>query len=484
MLTLTFTGKTLLMTSIVPVILSGGSGTRLWPMSRTLYPKQLQALYSERSMLVETAGRVSGDEFSAPIVICNTEHRFVIAEQLLEAGLAPHSIVLEPVGRNTAPAAAVAAVMLAQDDPDAQMLLMPSDHLITKPEAFMTACQQAQTAAFAGALVTFGIIPGAPETGFGYIHKGQAFSGVDGCFRVDRFVEKPDKTTAEGYLADGGYFWNSGIFLFKASDFLAELSRTRPDMVESCRRAVEDGQRDMDFFRLNEDRFRDIKGDSIDYAVMEKTDNAVVVPVDMGWDDVGSWSALWNVGQKDAQGNILLGDVIAHDVKGSYVRSSGQLVATIGLSDTIVVTTDDVVLIADKSRAQDVKDVVAVLENEGRTEHQIHKRVYRPWGWYQCMDAANHFQVKQLMIHPGGVLSLQSHQHRSEHWVVVSGSACVVCGDDTITLGVNESTYIPAGTKHRLENKAREPLFIIEVQTGSYLGEDDIERFEDLYGRS
>jgi len=435
-------------------------------------------------MLVETAGRVSGDEFSNPIVICNGEHRFVIAEQLLEAGLAPHSIVLEPVGRNTAPAAAVAAIMLAEEDPDALMLLMPSDHMITKPEAFMKACAQARSAASAGALVTFGIIPNAPETGFGYIHKGRAFVDVEGCFRVDRFVEKPDKATAEGYIADGGYFWNSGIFLFKARDFLAELSHTHPDMVEACRRSVDDGQRDMDFFRLHEGRFRDIKGESIDYAVMEKTENAVVVPVDMGWDDVGSWSALWNVGDKDAQGNILLGDVIAHDVNGSYVRSSGQLVATIGLSDTIVVATDDVVLIADKARAQDVKDVVAVLENEGRTEHQVHKRVYRPWGWYQGMDAASHFQVKQLMIKPGGVLSLQSHRHRSEHWVVVSGSASVVRGDETVTLGVNESTYIPAGVKHRLENKEATPLFIVEVQTGSYLGEDDIERFEDLYGRN
>ncbi len=471
------------MTNIVPVILSGGSGTRLWPMSRTLYPKQLQSLYSNASMLVETASRVSGSEFTAPIVICNTEHRFIIAEQLQKAAIEPDTIILEPKGRNTAPAAAVAALRLVENDPEAIMLLMPSDHLIARPEAFLAACAQARSAAQNHALVTFGIVPNAPETGFGYIRQGQKLDGYDGVFGVERFVEKPDLSTAEQYLAEGGYFWNSGIFMFKAQDYLDELMQSHPQMVELCREALSKGQSDMDFFRLDEKSFFDIQGDSIDYAVMEKTNHAAVVPVDMGWDDVGSWSALWAVSDKDGDDNVLQGDVITHNVSGSYVRSSGQLVATIGVTDTIVVATDDVVLVADKNRSQDVKDVVSVLQDAGRDEHVVHKRVYRPWGWYQCMDVDSHFQVKQLSIKPGGILSLQSHQHRSEHWVVVSGIASVVRGDEDITLKVNQSTYIPAGVKHRLENKTDEALKIIEVQTGSYLGEDDIERFEDFYGR-
>ena len=435
-------------------------------------------------MLVETAARVSGTGFGDPVVICNAEHRFIIAEQLLKAGIKPNSIILEPVGRNTAPAAAVAAEVLVQSDPGALMLLMPSDHLISKPDVFLDACARARKAAEDHALVTFGIVPQAPETGFGYIRQGEALAEFDGCFSVDRFVEKPDRATAEKYLEEGGYFWNSGIFLFKAQDYLDELAKTHPEMVELCKTSVESGTKDMDFFRLDEKSFHNIQGDSIDYAVMEKTEHAAVVPVDMGWDDVGSWSALWAVGDKDQDGNILMGDVIAHNVERSYVRSTGQLVASIGVSDTIVVATDDVVLVADKDHAQDVKDIVEHLKNEGRDEHVLHKRVYRPWGWYQCMDHSNHFQVKQLSIKPGGILSLQSHQHRSEHWVVVSGTASVVRGDEDITLNVNQSTYIPAGVKHRLENKADQDLRIIEVQTGKYLGEDDIERFEDVYGRN
>ncbi len=471
------------MPHIVPVILSGGTGSRLWPMSRSLYPKQLQALYSDQSMLVETAGRVCGDDFAKPIVICNAEHRFIIAEQLHAAGNAPHEIVLEPVGRNTAPAAAVAAMIALDDDPDALILLMPSDHMITKPKAFLSACRQAKAAAQDNILVTFGVLPHGPETGFGYIRRGAAVPGREGCFAVERFVEKPDKETAKAYLAEGGYFWNSGIFLFSARQYLEELSRNYPEMTELCRQSIQHGQRDMDFFRLAEKPFHDIRGDSVDYAVMERTANAAVVPVDMGWDDVGSWSALWAVGEKDTDGNVLLGDVVVKDVESSYVRSSGQLVAAIGLKDTIVVATDDVVLVADKDCAQEVKTVVETLSDGGRDEHILHRRVFRPWGWYQCMDAAAHFQVKQLSIKPGGVLSLQSHQHRSEHWVVVSGVASVVRGEEEITLEVNQSTYIPAGVKHRLENKGEEPLRIVEVQSGSYLGEDDIERFEDVYGR-
>jgi len=453
-------------------------------MSRTLYPKQLQALYSDQSMLVETAQRVSGDEFSSPIVICSVDHRFIVAEQMLEAGIAPRSIMLEPEGRNTAPAAAVAAILLTISDPDAVMLLKPSDHLITKPEEFVNTCEKALKAANKGALVTFGIVPDKPETGFGYIHQGQPMYGVEGCFSVQKFVEKPDQKTAESYLSSGEYLWNGGMFLFKAQDYLDELSKQRPDMVAACRQAIERGHQDMDFFRLDELSFKAIKGDSIDYAVMEKASNVAVLPVDIGWNDVGSWSALWDVGSKDLHGNIMHGDVSAHDVEGSYIRSSGQLIAAVGMKDIIVVATDDAVLVAPKDRSQDVKDIVIELNDMGRTEHIQHKRVYRPWGWYQSMKATNHYQVKQLTIRAGGVLSLQSHKHRSEHWVVVSGQAEVTRGDEVVTLDVNESTYIPAGMRHRLENKGEKPLCIIEVQSGHYLGEDDIERFEDVYGRN
>jgi mannose-1-phosphate guanylyltransferase/mannose-6-phosphate isomerase len=435
-------------------------------------------------MLIETAKRVSGGNFADPIIICNGEHRFIVAEQFLEAGIKPHAIVLEPAGRNTAPAAAVAALMLMENDPDAMMLLMPADHLITKPDVFVKACLRASKATHDGALVTFGIVPQKPETGFGYIRQGQPMAGWEGCYTVEKFIEKPDIKTAEGYVADGGYLWNSGMFLFRAQEYLDELSKQCPEMVEACRKALHLARQDMDFIRLDEQAFQDIKGNSIDYAVMEKAQNVLVVPVDMGWDDVGSWSSLWDVSDKDEMGNILLGDVIAHDVAGSYVRSSGQLIAAIGMRDIVVVATDDVIFVAPMDRAQEVKEMVKTLDDQGRTEQTLHKRVYRPWGWYQSMQADDHYQVKQLTIHAGGVLSLQSHQHRSEHWVVVSGEAEVTRGDELITLAVNQSIYIPAGLKHRLENKTREPLCIIEVQTGSYLGEDDIKRFEDVYGRN
>jgi len=471
------------MTPIVPVILSGGSGTRLWPMSRSLCPKQLQPLYSDDSMLVETARRVIGEGFAKPIVICNAEHRFIVAEQLHHAGIEPQSIVLEPEGRNTAPAAAVVAIMLTQNDPDAMMLLKSADHSILKPEEFVAACFAARKVAEQGALVTFGVIPDKPETGYGYIQQGEGVPGSDCCFDVQNFVEKPDLKTAESYVSEGGYLWNSGMFLFRAQDYLDELSAQHPDMVEACKRSVELGHKDMDFFRLDESSFCDIQGDSIDYAVMEHASNVVVAPIDIGWNDVGSWSALWDLGEKDPSGNVLLGDVVAHDVKGSYVRSSGQLIAAIGMRDTVVVATDDVILVTPKDRSQEVKDIVSILSAEARSEHISHKSVYRPWGWYQSMKVTSHYQVKQLTIHVGGVLSLQSHQHRSEHWVVVSGVATVTRGEEVMTLGVNESTYIPAGMMHRLENTGDEDLCIIEVQSGSYLGEDDIERFEDVYGR-
>lgn len=470
------------MSKIVPVILSGGSGTRLWPLSRALYPKQLHQLYSDNSMLQETAKRVSGEGFAEPIIICNVEHRFIIAEQLLESGIVPQSIILEPVGRNTAPAAAVAALMLVEKDPGALMLLLPSDHLIANEKAFASAVSIAADAANNGALVTFGIKPDNPETGYGYIRQGEKMN-IDGCFKVAKFVEKPDQKTAEQYVATNEYLWNSGMFMFSASLYLEELSRLQPETVAACKAAITDGVRDLDFFRLDEKQFSKTKSDSIDYAVMEHTEKSAVVPVDMGWNDVGSWSSLWGLSNKDDDGNVLQGDIISISNSSSYIRTSGPMVAAIGINDMVIVCTDDAVLIAPKDRAQQVKDVVEHLKLTNREEAVVHRKAYRPWGWYQLIDSGNNFQAKQLMIKPGSILSLQSHKHRAEHWVVVSGTARVTKGDDTFDLETNQSTYIPQGIKHRLENAGTEPLRIIEVQSGDYLGEDDIERFEDVYGR-
>ena len=471
------------MSAIVPVILSGGSGTRLWPVSRALYPKQLQALYSGSSMLQETAQRVAGAGFAPPVVICNNEHRFIIAEQLLEVGISPRAILLEPVGRNTAPAAAIAALALAETDANALMLLLPSDHLISQSSAFSAACMAARAAAAAGQLVTFGIQPRGPETGYGYIQQGDGLSDFNGVFSVARFVEKPDRATAEGYLAEGGYFWNSGIFLFQAGAYLAELERLQPDMLAACREAMAKAKADLDFTRLDEAAFSAAPAESIDYAVMEHTGLATVVPTEMGWSDVGSWSELWQVADKDNAGNVLEGDVLSLDVSDSYIRSSGPLVCAVGVRDTVVVVTDDAVLVAPKGRAQDVKALVDTLKKNGRPETDLHKRVYRPWGWYQSIDSGVGFQVKQLMIKPGGILSLQSHQHRAEHWVVVAGRARITRNEETFDLDANQSTYISQGTKHRLENPFDEPVHLIEVQSGDYLDEDDIERFEDIYNR-
>lgn len=471
------------MSKIIPVILSGGSGTRLWPLSRALYPKQLHQLYSEKSMLQETLLRVSGDEFSDPIVICNNEHRFIIAEQLLEAGIKPRSIILEPVGRNTAPAAAVGAIMLEKSDPDAVMLLMPSDHIIQDANAFAKACRVALDACNKGHLVTFGIKPDAPETGYGYIHQGDEIIDIKGCYAVGSFVEKPDIETAGKYLVSGQYLWNSGMFLFGVGGYLRELEARQPETVAACRRAIEKGVDDLDFFRLDENEFSQAKSDSIDYAVMEHTKASTVVPVEMGWNDVGSWSSLWGVGVKDDNKNVIQGDVIILDSSSSYIRTSGPMVAAVGIEDLVVVCTDDAVLIAPKNRAQDVKGIVDLLRDNGREEINLHSRVHRPWGWYQRIDSGDGFQAKQLMINPGKILSLQRHKHRAEHWVVVSGTARVTRGEEVFDLAVNQSTYIPEGVKHRLENVGNEPLRIIEVQSGSYLGEDDIERFEDVYGR-
>ncbi len=466
-----------------PVILSGGAGTRLWPVSRTLYPKQLLPLVSDRTMLQQSVQRVSGKGFAPPVIVGNEDHRFVIAEQLRELDIAPSRMVLEPVGRNTAPAAAVAALLLAGDDADAVMLLLPSDHVVEDVSGFLAAVETGLAAAENGALVTFGIPPAGPETGYGYIRRGAAYAGLDGCFRVGRFVEKPDLETARGYVDAGDYDWNSGMFLFRAGRYLEELERLKPEMVECCRRAVAGAVKDLDFLRLEAEAFSGIEPLSIDYAVMEHTEAAVVVPADMGWSDVGSWSALWEIGAKDGDGNVVLGDVITDGTTDSYIRSEGRLVAALGLENVVVVATDDVVLVVRRDEAQNVKKVVEALARAGRPEHSVHTKVYRPWGHYQSIDAGDRFQVKRLHVNPGQKLSLQMHRHRAEHWVVVSGTAKVTRGDETFLLNENESTYLPIGVKHALENPGTVPLRLIEVQSGDYLGEDDIVRFEDRYGR-
>ena len=467
--------------NLIPVILSGGSGTRLWPLSREGHPKQFLALAGEQSMLQATWTRVAelaGD--NAPLVVTNEAHRFMVAEQLRQVGCTPAAILLEPIGRNTAPAIAAAALAATAYGGDPLLLVLPSDHVIADEQAFRSAVCEAIPAATEGALVTFGIVPTAPETGYGYI---QAAAG-NGVREVLRFVEKPDAATARAWLDEGGYFWNSGMFLFRAGRYLEELARHRPDILAACRNAWAGAKRDTDFLRLERSAFEACPADSIDYAVMEKTDAARVLPVDIGWNDVGSWAALWQVAEHDGDGNARHGDVMALDCRDSYAWSERRLVALIGLDGVVVVDTDDALLVASKDRVQQVKDIVARLKDGDRGEAVLHRKVYRPWGAYDSIDMAERFQVKRITVKPGAALSLQMHHHRAEHWVVVSGTARVTRGDDVFLLGENESTFIPMGTRHRLENPGKVPLELIEVQSGSYLGEDDIVRFEDVYGRS
>ncbi len=411
--------------TIVPVILSGGSGQRLWPVSRELFPKQLISLVSDRSLLQETAARLQGGPFAAPIIVCNEDHRFLIAEQLLESGIEPGAIILEPDRRNTAPAATLAAMVLLRDDPDAVMLLAPSDHVIAKPKAFMDAVTIATEAAEQGSLVTFGIDADRPATGYGYIKKGDPLDGVKGCFAIERFAEKPDAATAKKYIAEGNYFWNGGIFLFSAGRYIETLEDLRPDIVAACRKAIDDGREDLDFFRPGEVAFKSCPADSIDYAVMENTKAGAVVPVDMGWSDVGSWASLWQIGDKDSDGNVKAGDVFTENVKDSYLRTDGPLLAAIGVENVVVVATGDAVLVGTKDSVEGLKSVVDALKNAGRTEYLSHPRVYRPWGWYQTLDKGERFQVKHLMVKPGHSISLQAHKKRAEHWTVVAGSARV-----------------------------------------------------------
>jgi len=470
--------------TIHPVILSGGAGTRLWPLSRELYPKQLLPLASDRSLLQETTARAAGDGFAPPMVVCNEEHRFLVAEQLRASGHRPQAIILEPVGRNTAPAVAAAAILLARSDPGALMLVLPSDHVVTRTDRFAAAVQVAAKAAAAGRLVTFGIAPTGPETGYGYIHQAAAIPEVAGAYAVERFVEKPDAATAQAYLAAGGWSWNSGMFLFPVELFLEELVRHEPEMTAAVRTAVSAAQTDLDFTRLAREPFERATAKSIDYAVMERTAQAAVVPADLGWSDVGAWSALWEIGAKDAGGNVHVGDVVSVDSTGSYLRGEGLLVAGLGLKDMVVVATRDAVMVAPRDRVQEVKRVVDALKAQKRSEASAHRAVYRPWGYYQSIDAGDRFQVKHITVNPGAKLSLQKHAHRAEHWIVVNGKARVTRDEDVLTLRENQSTYIPLGAVHRLENPGPDPLTLIEVQSGGYLGEDDIVRLDDVYGRS
>jgi mannose-1-phosphate guanylyltransferase / mannose-6-phosphate isomerase len=465
-----------------PVILSGGSGTRLWPMSRKLLPKQFLALLSEHTLFQETALRVKPMEGCAePIVVCNDEQRFLAADQLREVAIAPAPMILEPVGRNTAPAIAVAALAALERDPQALLLVLPSDHTITRPEVFREDALKALGLAQQGYLATFGILPQSAETGFGYIERGAPLGEGS---RVQSFREKPKRATAEGFLKSGRFLWNSGMFAFAAAKYLDELQRLRPEMLAAVRKAYASSVRDLDFLRLDRAAFEQCPSDSIDYAVMEKTADAVVVQTDPGWSDVGTWDALWSISPKDGAGNVAVGDVYMHDSEDCYVRAEKRHVSAIGLKDLVIVETGDALLVAAKDRSQDVKEVVSNLEANARTEHLSHTRVHRPWGYYESVDAGARFQVKRIMVKPGAALSLQMHHHRAEHWVVVSGTAKVTRDDAQILVAENESVFIPVGMKHRLENPGKMPLYLIEVQSGGYLGEDDIVRFDDRYKRS
>ena len=471
---------------LVPVILSGGAGTRLWPLSRELHPKQLLALTGPRTLLQQTLLRLEGLGAAAPVVVCNEAHRFLVAEQLRQLQVTPRATILEPFGRNTAPAIALAAHAalkgLAADANavDPVLLVLPADHVIRDVPAFQRAVRTALPPAESGLLVTFGVVASAAETGYGYIQRG-APSGA--AFRIARFIEKPNTERAREFVKSGDYYWNSGIFLFRARRYLQELVRFQPEMARICEAAYRGSQADLDFTRIDAAAFSACPSDSIDYAVMEKTADAVVVPLDAGWSDLGSWGSLHEAGKADAHGNVTHGDVISEDTHGSYLHSQSRLVTTVGLQDHVVVETKDAVLVAPKSRVQDVKKLVQQLKERGRYEHSLHREVFRPWGSYDSIEAGPRFQVKRLKVKPGAALSLQLHHHRAEHWVVVAGTARITRGEEVFLLEENQSTYIPIGVKHRIENPGMIPLEIIEVQSGSYFGEDDIVRFDDVYGR-
>jgi mannose-1-phosphate guanylyltransferase/mannose-1-phosphate guanylyltransferase/mannose-6-phosphate isomerase len=470
---------------IIPVILSGGAGTRLWPMSRESYPKQLLPLLSDRTMIQETVLRCPREAgFGPPLVVCANEHRFLIAEQLRQIRVQPMGIVLEPVGRNTAAAVAIAATIISEREPGALMLVLPADHAIRDPGPFREAVAGATPTALDGALLTFGIHPTAPETGYGYIRRGDILDAENDVYKVAEFVEKPDLETAKAYLTDGEHFWNSGMFLFRPQKYIEELGRYEPEVLGACVRSLAKGFSDLDFFRLDPDSFAQSPSTSIDYGVMERTAYAAMVPLDVGWTDVGSWAALWQLAARDGDGNALIGDVMVQNSRNCYVRSDSLLTAVVGLEDAVVVVSDDAVMVASMAEVQDIKDIVSRLKGVNRSEAIVHRQIHRPWGSYQTVDLAERFRVKRLEVLPGSKLSLQKHFHRAEHWVVVKGTAQVLCNGENHIVCENESIYIPIGAEHRIENPGKIPLHIIEVQSGSYLGEDDIVRTEDQYGRT
>jgi len=469
-------------TKFVPVILSGGSGSRLWPSSRSLYPKQFLKLVSEKTMLQETASRLASNKNATPpVIVCNVDHRFLVAEQLREINVTPSNILLEPEPKNTAPAIALSALNIMEEHGDAVMLVLPADHIIEDTDSFHSAINVASEQCNSGQLVTFGIVPNKAETGYGYIKAGKAIN--EGVHKVDSFVEKPNLETAKKYISSGNYSWNSGMFMFKASDYISELEKTDPKIIKFCKEALKSAKKDLDFLRVDSDSFAKCPSNSIDYAVMEKTQKSVVLPINIGWNDIGSWSALWEAKRKDEQGNSIEGDVMAVDTENCFIKSDKKLIATLGVKDIVLVETDDTILLADKKRSQEVKTFVELLKSNDRSEAKIHRKVYRPWGYYDSIEYGDNFQVKRLVVNPGAQLSLQMHHHRAEHWVVVKGTAEVINGNKKILLKVNESTYIPIGTQHQLSNPGKLSLELIEVQSGAYLGEDDIVRFEDAYGR-
>ncbi|MFT2099739.1 mannose-1-phosphate guanylyltransferase/mannose-6-phosphate isomerase [Marinomonas sp. 2405UD66-6] len=465
----------------IPAIMAGGSGTRLWPLSRKEFPKQFLSLTSEESLLQQTLERLEGTSHSSPILLASEKHRFLVAEQLRQSKIAKSKIVLEPFGRNTAPAIAIASFMAASSSPENVLLILPADHNVIDINGFQKAVAKAQLMAENNYLVTFGIVPDQPETGYGYIKCGEKID--ENGHRVDAFVEKPDLATAQSYLDDGEHLWNSGMFMFKAGVFLAELEKYQPDVFDHCKRAFNAMKRDQDFHRIPADVFEDCPDISVDYAVMEQTDLAAVVSLDVGWSDIGSWDALSQVLKQDENGNSLRGDAIAQETKNSLVISESRLVSTIGVQDLVVVETKDAVLVSHKDHVQDVRKVVSYLRKQDRNEADCHREVYRPWGHYDSIDSGDRYQVKRICVEPGAKLSVQMHHHRAEHWVVVSGTAKVFCDGEEKILTENQSTYIPVGAIHSLENPGKVPLEVIEVQSGSYLGEDDIQRFEDRYGR-
>jgi mannose-1-phosphate guanylyltransferase len=467
--------------NLTPIIMAGGSGTRLWPLSRHLYPKQFHALSGDHTMLQRTVLRLEGLEARTPVIVCNEEHRFIAAEQMRQIGLGDARVLLEPVARNTAPAIAIAAHHALSVEEDSVVLILPADHHIEDAEAFREAVRRGMPLAEKGRLVTFGIVPAGPETGYGYIRRGKEIG--DG-YVLDRFEEKPDLKTASTYVSSGDYYWNSGIFLFRADRYLSELERHRPDIASACAKAVQHVNSDMQFLRVDEAAFRACPAESIDYAVMENTEDAVVLPLDARWNDVGSWSALWEVEQRDADGNALVGDVLATGTKNTFARAQSRLVALVGVENLVVVETKDAVLVADREKSQEVKAIVERLRGLNRSEYANHREVYRPWGHYDSIDMGERDQVKRIIVKPGAKLSVQMHHHRAEHWVVVRGTAKVLRGKETIMLTENQSVYIPLGEVHALENPGKIPLELIEVQSGSYLGEDDIVRIEDIYGRT